>query len=127
MEFSYRFTIDNQELILERCDLAFLNTIDKLPDGTDPGVLYKLFSISALNLYKIPTENENFHKIEEFFKNVEDDSDTNITISIKTATDDKVYDIYKIDHVRYCRVRIIRYEQDDEGINYIFELYGVNK
>ena len=78
MEFSYRFTIDNQELILERCDLAFLNTIDKLPDGTDPGVLYKLFSISALNLYKIPTENENFHKIEEFFKNVEDDSDTNI-------------------------------------------------
>ena len=127
MDISYRFTIDNQELILERCDLAFLNTIDKLPDGTDPGVLYKLFSISALNLYKIPTENENFHKIEEFFKNVEDDSDTNITISIKTATDDKVYDIYKIDHVRYCRVRIIRYEQDDEGINYIFELYGVNK
>ena len=127
MDFSYRFTIDNQELILERCDLAFLNTIDQLPDGTDPGVLYKLFSISALNLYKIPTENENFHKIEEFFKNVEDDSDTNITISIKTATDDKFYDIYKIDHVRYCRVRIIRYEQDDEGINYIFELYGVNK
>ena len=127
MEFSYRFTIDNQELILERCDLAFLNTIDKLPDGTDPGVLYKLFSISALNLYKIPTENENFRKIEEFFKNVEDDSDTNITISIKTATDDKFYDIYKIDHVRYCRARIIRYEQDDEGINYIFELYGVNK
>ena len=34
MDFSYRFTIDNQELILERCDLAFLNTIDKLPDGT---------------------------------------------------------------------------------------------
>ena len=127
MDISYRFTIDNQELILERCDLAFLNTIDKLRDGTDPGVLYKLFSISALNLYKIPTENENFHKIEEFFKNVEDDSDTNITISIKTATDDKCYDIYKIDHVRYCRVRIIRYEQDDEGINYIFELYGVNK
>ena len=127
MEFSYRFTIDNQELILERCDLAFLNTIDKLPDGTDPGVLYKLFSISALNLYKIPTENENFHKIEEFFKNVEDDSDTNITISIKTATDDKFYNIYEIDRVRYCRVRIIRYEQDDEGINYIFELYGVNK
>ena len=127
MDFSYRFTIDNQELILERCDLAFLNTIDKLPDGTDPGVLYKLFSISALNLYKIPTENENFHKIEEFFKNVEDDSDTNITISIKTATDDKFYNIYEIDYVRYCRVRIIRYEQDDEGINYIFELYGVNK
>ena len=127
MEFSYRFTIDNQELILERCDLAFLNTIDKLPDGTDPGVLYKLFSISALNLYKIPTENENFHKIEEFFKNVEDDSDTNITISIKTATDDKFYNIYEIDYVRYCRVRIIRYEQEDEGINYIFELYGVNK
>ena len=127
MDFSYRFTIDNQELILERCDLAFLNTIDKLPDGTDPGVLYKLFSISALNLYKIPTEDENFRKIEEFFKNVEDDSDTNITISIKTATDDKFYHIYKIDHVRYCRVRIIRYEQDDEGINYIFELYGVNK
>ena len=93
MEFSYRFTIDNQELILEHCDLAFLNTIDKLPDGTDPGVLYKLFSISALNLYKIPTENENFRKIEEFFKNVEDDSDTNITISIKTATDDKFYNI----------------------------------
>lgn len=127
MDFSYRFTIDNQELILERCDLAFLNTTDKLPDGTDPGVLYKLFSISALNLYKIPTENENFHKIEEFFKNVEDDSDTNITISIKTATDDKFYNIYEIDYVRYCRVRIIRYEQDDEGINYIFELYGVNK
>ena len=127
MDISYRFTIDNQELILERCDLAFLNTIDKLPDGTDPGVLYKLFSISALNLYKIPTENENFHKIEEFFKNVEDDSDTNITISIKTATDDKFYNIYEIDRVRYCRVRIIRYEQDDEGINYIFELYGVNK
>ena len=127
MDFSYRFTIDNQELILERCDLAFLNTIDKLPDGTDPGVLYKLFSISALNLYKIPTENENFHKIEEFFKNVEDDSDTNITISIKTATDDKFYNIYEIDYVRYCRVRIIRYEQEDEGINYIFELYGVNK
>ena len=73
------------------------------------------------------TENENFRKIEEFFKNVEDDSDTNITISIKTATDDKFYNIYEIDHVRYCRVRIIRYEQDDEGINYIFELYGVNK
>ena len=127
MDISYRFTIDNQELILERCDLAFLNTIDKLPNGTDPGVLYKLFSISALNLYKIPTENENFHKIEEFFKNVEDDSDTNITISIKTATDDKFYNIYEIDYVRYCRVRIIRYEQDDEGINYIFELYGVNK
>ena len=68
MDISYRFTIDNQELILERCDLAFLNTIDKLPDGTDPGVLYKLFSISALNLYKIPTENENFYTIEEFFK-----------------------------------------------------------
>lgn len=127
MDISYRFTIDNKELILERCDLAFLNTIDKLPDGTDPGVLYKLFSISALNLYKIPTENENFHKIEEFFKNVEDDSDTNITISIKTSTDDKFYNIYEIDHVRYCRARIIRYEQDDEGINYIFELYGVNK